>query len=66
MTQPRIFPYRKPEFWNRYRSTPAWEFERFAALVEDGKARPPQPQLPQSELAQRQREDLEASLAYTK
>ena len=30
VTGPRIFPYRKPDFWDQYRRTPAWEFERFA------------------------------------
>jgi sugar phosphate isomerase/epimerase len=64
VTGPRIFPYRKPEFWERYRRTPAWEFERFAALVEDGKPRPAPAAA--KDPAQLQREDLEASLAYTK
>jgi sugar phosphate isomerase/epimerase len=63
---PRVFPYRKPEFWERYRSTPAWEFERFASLVEAGKPYPKIEPVPKDMQAQRQREDLEASLAYTK
>ena len=66
VTQPRVFPYRKPVFWERYRTTPAWEFERFAALVDDGKPRPPQPAPAKENAAQLQREDLEASFAYTK
>jgi sugar phosphate isomerase/epimerase len=66
VTGPRIFPYRHPEFWTQYKTTPAWEFERFAALVEDGKPRPAQPAPAKDQVAQLQREDLEASLAYTK
>jgi sugar phosphate isomerase/epimerase len=66
VTQPRVFAYRKPEFWDSYRHTPAWEFEQFAALVEDGKPRPAAEPVPKELVAQRQREDLEASIAYTK
>jgi sugar phosphate isomerase/epimerase len=66
VTEPRIFAYRRPEFWERYRRTPAWEFERFANLVEQGKPQPKRQPIPKNELAQRQREDLEASIQYTK
>jgi sugar phosphate isomerase/epimerase len=66
VTGPRIFPYRKAEFWQKYRHTPAWEFERFANLVDAGKPRPAQPAVPKELAAQRQREDLEASMRYTK
>jgi sugar phosphate isomerase/epimerase len=66
VTPPRIFPYSRPEFWDRYRRTPAWEFERFAALVDAGKPRPSQPAPAKVNAAQLQREDLEASLVYTK
>lgn len=66
VTGPRVFAYRKPEFWARYQTTPAWEFERFTNLVDVGKPRPAQSPVPKEQVAQRQREDLEASLVYTK
>jgi sugar phosphate isomerase/epimerase len=66
VTGPRIFPYRQPEFWSNYRTTPAWEFERFAALVENGKPRPAPEPVPKQQIAAQQREDLEASIRYTK
>ena len=66
VTQPRVFAYRDPKFWNSYRSTLAWEFERFRALVEKGTPRPKQPPVPKELAAQREREDLEASLQFTR
>jgi sugar phosphate isomerase/epimerase len=65
VTGARIFAYKDPKFWDAYRTTPAWEFERFVAIAERGQPRtiPPVPK----ELAQqKEREDLEASIAYTK
>jgi len=65
VTQPRIFAFEDPKFWESYRGTPAWEFERFLAIAEKGTPRPKQEPVPK-ELAQlREREDLEASLRYT-
>ncbi len=58
VTQPRVFAYRKPEFWDNYRHTPAWEFEQFAALVEGGTPRPAAEPVPKELVAQRQREEL--------
>jgi sugar phosphate isomerase/epimerase len=66
VTGPRPFPYFDPKFWEAYRKQPAWEFARFAALAERGKPRPTPPQLPPEQAAQREREDLEASIAWTK
>jgi sugar phosphate isomerase/epimerase len=67
VTGPRIFPYRDPKFWDAYRTTPAWEFERFSEIAERGKPRPPEPRAPSREAAvQKEREDLEASIQYTK
>ena len=63
---PRIFPYRDPKFWERYRNVRAWEFERFRALAENGKPRPDIPAAPKEQQASREREDLEASLTFTK
>jgi 3-oxoisoapionate decarboxylase len=67
VTGPRIFPYRDPKFWDAYRTTPAWEFERFSEIAERGKPRPQEPRAPSREAAiQKEREDLEASIQYTK
>ncbi len=62
---PRMFPYHDPKFWDPYRATPAWEFERFAAIAEHGKPYEIHP-APKGQAQQREREDLEASIAYTK
>jgi sugar phosphate isomerase/epimerase len=59
VTGPRIFPYRDPKFWDAYRNDPAWEFGRFLQIADRGK---PYQKLP----GQHEREDLEASLAYTR
>lgn len=59
VTGPRIFAYRDEKFWDSYRNDPAWEFARFLKIAERGK---PYEKLP----GQHQREDLEASLAYTR
>ncbi len=34
MPEPRALPFRDPAFWDGYRSTPAWEFQRFLELLE--------------------------------
>lgn len=62
---PRIFPYRETAFWDSYRDIPAWNFERFAEIAERGKpyAIPP---VDKAGAAQREREDLEASIAHAK
>lgn len=66
VTQPRVFAYHDPKFWDSYRRTPAWEFERFLRLVDRGMPRPKQEPVPKNLVAQREREDLEASLRFTK
>jgi sugar phosphate isomerase/epimerase len=67
VTGPRVFAYRDAAFWDAYRDVPAWEFERFVEIAERGTARPAPSRARDQESAQRQeREDLEASLAYTK
>ncbi len=66
VTPPRVFAYNDPKFWANYHSTPAWEFARFVKLVEEGQPRPKPEPVPKEQVASRQREDLEASLAYTK
>lgn len=66
VTGARAFNYHDPKFWDVYRKTPAWEFARFVALVEKGTPRPPAPSVPRAAAADREREDLEASITYTK
>ncbi len=65
VTGPRVFAYEKPEFWANYKTTPAWEFERFVEIAERGKARGPVPN-DKSGAPSRERADLEESLRYTR
>jgi sugar phosphate isomerase/epimerase len=66
VTGPRPFNYLDPKFWEAYRKTPAWEFARFLALAEKGTPRPPAPPVPRDAAAAREREDLEASIRWTR
>ncbi len=67
VTGPRYFNYRNPQFWEAYRRTPAWEFARFLTLVERGTPRDaPRPPISKEAAAAREREDLEASIAWTR
>jgi sugar phosphate isomerase/epimerase len=67
VTGPRVYGYRDPAFWEAYRDVPAWEFERFVELAERGTPKQAPPRAADQEAARlREREDLEASLAYTK
>jgi sugar phosphate isomerase/epimerase len=66
VTGPRRFPYLDPKFWDGYRHTPAWEFSRFLKLVENGAPHPPPPSVPKEQIAAQQREDLEASMRWTR
>lgn len=67
VTGPRIYPYLSdPKFWDAYRTTPAWEFSRFLALVEKGKPVPAPPPVSKEKAVEREREDLEASIQYTR
>lgn len=62
VTPPRVVPFRDPKFWDGYRGTPAWEFVRFLNLVERG--RPVEsPPVPKEKAVEREREDVESSLA---
>jgi sugar phosphate isomerase/epimerase len=63
--QPRIYAYHDPKFWDPYRKTPAWEFARFATLVDKGKPHPNPPPVAKDHAAEREREDFEASMRYT-
>ena len=67
ITNPRIFAFRDPQFWEAYRDVPAWEFARFLELAERGKPHAAEPRPPDAESARRrEREDLEASMEYTR
>jgi sugar phosphate isomerase/epimerase len=63
--QPRMFNYRTPEFWEIYRNTPAWEFARFLALCDRGKAALEPPADPAVTPAARQVANVEASIRWT-
>jgi hypothetical protein len=65
VTGPRVFAYRDPKFWDAYRDVPAWNFERFAEIAERGKPFEIS-RVERAQQAQREREDLEASLAHVK
>jgi sugar phosphate isomerase/epimerase len=62
---PRIFPYREAAFWDNYRATPAWEFERYLEIADRGKPYQDEP-WEKSDQARREREALDESLDYTK
>ena len=67
VTGARVFPYRDRAFWDAYRNDPAWEFARFLDIAERGKPRPAEAAPGDREgVLRKEREDLEASLAYTK
>lgn len=65
VTQPRVFAVFDPKWWDGYRNVPAWRFARFLALADKGSPRTIA-QVPKERAAQKEREDLEASLAYTR
>jgi sugar phosphate isomerase/epimerase len=61
--EPRIHAHRQPGFWDAYGATPAWEFDRFEALADGGT---PYVVAPAGDPVAREREDVEASLRWTK
>ena len=62
---PRMMNYHNPQFWDIYRSTPAWEFARFLALCDKGKPTPATPADPATTPAARNLADVEASIRWT-
>lgn len=66
VTGPRIFPYMKPEFWRGYENVRAAEFSRFLAIAESGKPLPGPAPASKEEQPTREREDVEASVVYTR
>ena len=63
LPKPLTLPYRDPAFADAYRNTPSEDFDRFVALAEAGK---PYTVPPTTDPVTREREDVEASLAWTK
>jgi hypothetical protein len=59
----RIMAHRRPGFWDAYRGTPAWEFDRFEALADEGT---PYVDGPAGDPVARERDDVEASLQWTR
>jgi len=66
VTGPRYFPLFDPQFWAGYRNVRAEEFLRFLRLAERGQPNPGPAPAPKELAAQREREDLEASIRYTR
>ena len=66
VTGPRMFAWRKPEFWEGYRTVKAWEFSRFLDIASKGQPQPPPPSVPKQQTAQVEREDFEASMRWTR
>jgi len=64
VTQPRTFNVLEPRFWDPYRKTPAWEYSRFLALALDGERYNGLPPAAKDQAAEREREDLEASIRF--
>jgi sugar phosphate isomerase/epimerase len=66
VTGPRNFPFHDPKFWDAYRHMPAWEFARFLAIADKGTPRTAPPKVSKEGAIERERQDLEASMAYVK
>ena len=66
VTGARMYPWRKPEFWDGYRTVRAAEFARFLAIAAKGKEQPPQPHLSDADAKRAELEDFEASMRWTK
>jgi 3-oxoisoapionate decarboxylase len=66
VTGARMYPWRKPEFWDGYRTVRAWEFSRYLDIASKGQPQPPLPDVPKDRVAQVEREDFEASMRWTR
>jgi hypothetical protein len=58
-------PFRDKGFWDQYRNMPAWEFERYRDIADQGKPYTEEP-WEMKDQPQRERLALEESLAYTR
>lgn len=63
--QPRFMNYANPQFWDLYRSQPAWEFARFLTLADKGKPVLEPPPDPSSTPVSRNLENVESSIRWT-
>ena len=61
VTGPRKFAYNQAQFWEAYKTVPAWEFSRFVALAEKGTPREAVAPVAKADQPAAQRQDLEAS-----
>lgn len=64
--KPRPFPFRSATFWDAYRDVPAWQFQRFLEIAETGKPAVLRALRSGETAADRERENLEASMRYLK
>jgi 3-oxoisoapionate decarboxylase len=64
VTGPRTFAWKKSDFWNGYRTVPAWQFTRFLDIAASGKPQPPLPAVPKEKAAEVERDDFEASTRW--
>lgn len=62
---PRMLPFKEAKFWEPFRQTPAWEFERFLEIVDKGQPYRDEP-WEKGDEARREREALDASLGALK
>lgn len=62
----RTFKILDGQFWSAYRKMPAWEFTRFLRYAEKANPLPPFPRIAPEEQAARQKEDLLASVEFTR
>ena len=64
VTQPRIYPLSRSEVLGRLPHDARLGVQPLPELVENGKPRPAEPPVPKEMAAQREREDVEASMRY--
>lgn len=64
VTGPRVFAWKKPEFWDGYREIPAWGFSQFLNIAANGKPQTPPPPVAKERAAEVEREDFEASMRW--
>ena len=62
---PRVLPFKEAKFWEPFRNTPAWEFERFLDIADRGKPYTDEP-WEKGDEARREREALDESLGHLK
>ena len=61
----QILPFKEAKFWEPFRNTPAWEFERFLDIADRGKPYVDEP-WEKGDEARREREALDESLGHLK